>query len=674
MILHFLGSSEATFDFGRVVWCPSVDLTNGPPLGDTPGPILRENLCPSPTYYFPTPLRQDRLPAVEGLPALSIFAQKIFRQEKTQSKSSRVIMTLVATEEGQKLPFNVARISHISTLIFSNQELSDSILLVVDDDLEESGAASLADVATNPAFGEVPIFLTFACTKSPVLGPTFANSLDFMNRVQFVSIPNNIVELYERCFYEYNSLKHITFGSSSSLKWIGRKALARSGIEHIHIPGSVEELGPQCFHYCKNLVHLRFSESSSLKRIGRKAFAGCHLVRFDCPDSVEEIYEKAFYRYHNWHSRDPVPTSVEYLTFGEPSSLKRIGAEAFAHCNVKYIKVPDSVEEFCPGCFASDCENMRFGISSSLKHMGKRALAGCKISAISIPDGVEELDNDCFQLCEYLSRVSFSESTNLKRINEQVFVGNRSLREIEIPSSVEEIGSECFSYSDNFEVITFREPAHLRIIGRDVFCTSPAGGTSPSGSLVREIRIPDSLEELGAGCFCKCENLVHVTFGESPSLKRIGVMCFARSGLQSFSIPESVTFIGGCAFGDCPMTEGMTCDPQGNFKIVGSLVITKDGKVCCSSFGRAKKVLVPKSVEELCDWCFYFASHQQIDFAFGSSLKRLGEDITEKWTLKQFKFPAGFRMRRLFGKAKGGIAKIGKGGGPTGFIGRRKIK
>ena len=587
-------------------------------------------------------------------------------------------MTLAANAEGEKLAFNVARVSHVSTLIFSNHELSDSILLVVDDNLEESGAASLADIASNPAFGEIPIYLTFGCMKSPVIGPTFANSPDFMKRVQFVSIPNTIVELYEHCFYEYSSLKRITFGSSSSLKWIGRKALSRCGLEDIRIPDSVEELGPRCFHHCKDLVQLRFGEPSSLKRIGRKAFAGCHLIRFDCPDAVEEICEKAFYRYLKWYSQDQVPTSVEYLTFGKFSSLKRVGAEAFASCNVKYIRVPDSVEEFCPGCFACDCEEIRFGISSSLKHMGQRALAGCKILEIRIPDGVEELDDSCFQFCAYLSRVTFSESMNLKRISADAFTGNTSLKEIEIPSSVEEIGAECFSYSKDFEVLKFREPAHLRIIGRDAFCTPPGAGGDSYGTMVREIRIPDSVEELGAGCFCKCENLVHVTFGEFPSLKRIGVMCFARSGLLSFSIPASVTFIGGCAFGDCPMTEGMTCDPEGHFMIVGPLVITKNGKVCCSSFGHAKKVLIPKSVEELVDWAFYFANHEQIDFAFGSSLKRIGEDITREWTLRRFKFPAGFKIRRtvqgMFGKAKGGIAKIGRGGGPTGFIGRRKIK
>ena len=48
-------------------------------------------------------------------------------------------MTLVANAEGERLAFNVARASHVSTLIFSNHELSDSILLVVDDNLEESG-------------------------------------------------------------------------------------------------------------------------------------------------------------------------------------------------------------------------------------------------------------------------------------------------------------------------------------------------------------------------------------------------------------------------------------------------------------------------------------------------------------------------------------------------------
>ena len=43
------------------------------------------------------------------------------------------------------------------------------------------------------------------------------------------------------------------------------------------------------------------------------------------------------------------------------------------------------------------------------------------MSEIDIPDGVEELCDECFSGCEGLSRVTFSESSSLKRIGKELF-------------------------------------------------------------------------------------------------------------------------------------------------------------------------------------------------------------------------------------------------------------
>ena len=67
-----------------------------------------------------------------------------------------------------------------------------------------------------------------------------------MQVVQLVSIPNSVEELCEKCFYACVSLLRATFGESSSLMLIGKKAFYRSGVVEIHIPDGVEELGEKC--------------------------------------------------------------------------------------------------------------------------------------------------------------------------------------------------------------------------------------------------------------------------------------------------------------------------------------------------------------------------------------------------------------------------------------------
>ena len=52
-------------------------------------------------------------------------------------------------------------------------------------------------------------------------------------------------------FFQCESLSHVTFGSSSSLKRIGKWELSASGRQVIHIPDNVEELSAECFLQCK---------------------------------------------------------------------------------------------------------------------------------------------------------------------------------------------------------------------------------------------------------------------------------------------------------------------------------------------------------------------------------------------------------------------------------------
>ena len=46
---------------------------------------------------------------------------------------------------------------------------------------------------------------------------------------------------------------------------------------------------------------------------------------------------------------------------------------------------------------------------------------------------------------------------------------------------------------------------------------------------VEEVSIPDSVRELCDGCFERCESLRCVNFGSSSSLERIGFRAFWRS-------------------------------------------------------------------------------------------------------------------------------------------------
>ena len=104
----------------------------------------------------------------------------------------------------------------------------------------------------------------------------------------------------------------------------------------VSIPGSVEEICEKSFFQRESLSRVTFGESSSLKSIGKEAFSGSGVIEIHIPDGVEELCEGCFSQCR----------SLSRVTFGESSSLKLIGKEAFFRSGVYEIRIPDGVEAF----------------------------------------------------------------------------------------------------------------------------------------------------------------------------------------------------------------------------------------------------------------------------------------------------------------------------------------
>ena len=366
--------------------------------------------------------------------------------------------------------------------------------------------------------------------KSPSLKRIGAEAF-CRSRLTVIHCPDTVEEICDKCFAWCLSLSLITFTKSSSLKRIGVGAFYRSGLEDIHIPGSVEEICDECFCECMNLQLTTFDEPSSLKRIGKGAFRATHLVGIRIPDSVEEICDQCFCLI-----RRPIPEMYFPVIFGQASSLQRIGAEAFCG-SFPSITLPKSV--ISVGGSAFECEMESFVISDAsssftvverlLLSKDRRFCYCCigQLADIAVPDSVEEICDKCFYESPYVSRVTFGESSSLKRIGREAFHGSR-LREIHLPSSVEELGDKCFFWCACLSRVTFGRPSSLRRIGIEAF----------SRSDVKCLVITESVEEVCDRCFCECRSLSTVRVGMSTSaLKRIGEGAFHACGLKKIRIP-----------------------------------------------------------------------------------------------------------------------------------------
>ena len=158
--------------------------------------------------------------------------------------------------------------------------------------------------------------------------------------------------------------------------------------------------------------------------------------------------------------------------------------------------------------------------------------------------------------------------THLTSIDDDTFNACTALTSIQIPASVETIGLRAFKSCSSLANITFEKGSILRDIkggskmASDYMSIDYYGAFSDCSALTA-IEIPASVESIGVAAFIICKRLASVTFEHSSKLKSIGggwsspyggfsygafLYC---SSLTSIKIPASVETIGASAFKGC---------------------------------------------------------------------------------------------------------------------------
>lgn len=231
-----------------------------------------------------------------------------------------------------------------------------------------------------------------------------------------------------------------------------------------------------------------------------------------------------------------------------PSTVKYIGARAFANTACNEISLSVGLEEIGDGAFEK-CYNInKLPLPRTLKKIGSRAFMGCLSSGtLKIPGNVTEIGDYAFSGCKYLTKLTLTNS--LQRIGAYAFDGCLKLDcELQIPNSVTEIGDGAFK---NCSMLSGKLtlPGKLTRIGSEVF----ANCENFSGDLV----IPNGVTEIGNNAFDNCTGFTG-KLSLPHNLRKIEYAAFARcinlSG--SLSIPETVKEIGSYAFYNCPKFTG----------------------------------------------------------------------------------------------------------------------
>ena len=154
------------------------------------------------------------------------------------------------------------------------------------------------------------------------------------------------------------------------------------------------------------------------------------------------------------------------------------------------------VREIAPYQFVNrkDIRGVRFAPGSKLEKIGEYAFLGCEnMRAISLPSGLKSLGEGCFREC---GLTSLNIPSGVKALPKAMCMWDTLLREVKLPSHLEDIGSFAFTYCEDLRDIII--PQTVRHIGSNVFgrCRS-----------LESITLPKNMKELESYAFAECVNL-----------------------------------------------------------------------------------------------------------------------------------------------------------------------
>ena len=534
--------------------------------------------------------------------------------------------------------------------------------------------------------------VTFAQPSSieDILGSAFAGDDEGGCAFAEIFIPNSVRQIGEKCFYNCQNLRQITFGSPTFIQTIGVNFINRTNVAEIVIPDCVTHLSYDLFKGCENIAKVDFGPHSSLVCIERECFSESNIIEISLPRSLTKLEDRCFYGCRK----------LVRLSFGQSLELS-IGRECFARTGLQEIYIPDIVTEIRDSCFSfcSNLSHVHFGPASKLEVIGDFAFAGqdffydesfCSIplTEIHIPDSVRRLGESCFYNC-LLSRVTFGSGSHLVSIGESAFSGGNEMgdgpgcpiEEFSVPETVEYINDWCFYNCYRLSSITFSPRSRLKSIGvaafsgnissqsrshveallkgiNDDLCSCGSRGYFDSDDLcscgsrgyfdrdvesitadtdenanrgcpIREIFIPESVRVIEERCFYNCRELVRVSFVEKSQLESIGAEAFCGD-IQ----PNGTS----CS---CPIAE---IDIPDNVRELGDCCFCNCSQLCrvtlglssclqrigcgCITGTMVREIFIPDKVERLENRCFYNCKYlSQVIFNPTSELTWMGVEV-----------------------------------------------
>lgn len=269
----------------------------------------------------------------------------------------------------------------------------------------------------------------------------------------------------------------------------------------VTIPKKINErfvtaIGENAFLNCKTIKTVKLPET--LKYIGKSAFEGCtKLTNINFPNNLQKMSAD----FENTNEEYKMPSDENVGSFYGCTSLKQVKLNknvtdisyAFMNCTgLQSVELNKELETF-PYAFYNCTSLSSVKFPKGISFIDENSFMGCKsLKSVSIPGTVTEISVSAFEDCKGLTKVTLAKGVG--NINGGAFCGCTKLTSINIPGSVYGIGPYAFGNCKSLKTVKLNKGTVNIYPATFINCTS-----------LTSINLPDSLEYLGFPYFEKDE-------------------------------------------------------------------------------------------------------------------------------------------------------------------------